>query len=400
MECPNCGRKNEDESRFCYQCGIQLQEQNLSDEPVNDTVDKDNNLKVNQKRMTLISVTILIIVILIAVVCSIFGKNSGNGDNSNSVKSNYLDSFSIEGTWKNVGNTTCAQIQEGSIVNFDGSNCNVYSPNDTYAFYEADGVYHLDCTSPFASDSLCFTVNIVDSDNIELISSGSTVIKLCRVGGTKSVYNNYIEDITTTSTTTTTVPNTDIPIKSVEFEYKNPSGYSYHITVEMSPWIFDNKPNIINEAAKKICTGNPSLPTDKSGWLNFMNGFDYIGNITDVYVSVGHITIENTTKGWDFSETNPGQQIFMGDFFNGNERKSVTSKIFYSGKTDTDCFNLEFAPKMTANRCGIDFVVAYHENITPNNPNGTNFDLLNEGYFVFGPSTDNSQKKLKIGVYQ
>lgn len=99
---------------------------------------------------------------------------------SNSTGHVQSESFAIEGKWKNVGDVPCAQMRIGSITSFDGTYCNVYSPHDTYAFYESDGVYHLDCTSFFAGDSLCFTVEIIDTDTIEL-TNGSTTVRLARV---------------------------------------------------------------------------------------------------------------------------------------------------------------------------------------------------------------------------
>lgn len=128
------------------------------------------------------AVGILLIIGGIALFSSLAGNSSSPSSYSdgNSFGSQF-ESFTIEGKWKNVGTTTCAQIQRGSIVTFDGAQCNVYSPFDSYAFYEQGGEYRLDCTSPFAGDSLCFKVNIIDSDNIELIN-GSTVVQLMRVG--------------------------------------------------------------------------------------------------------------------------------------------------------------------------------------------------------------------------
>ena len=89
--------------------------------------------------------------------------------------------FSIEGKWKNVGSTTFGQVQDGSIVVFDGKNCNVYSPKDTYAFYKEGSQYKLDCTGLLFSENLSFTVKVVNKDSIE-INAGSVVLKLKRVG--------------------------------------------------------------------------------------------------------------------------------------------------------------------------------------------------------------------------
>lgn len=87
--------------------------------------------------------------------------------------------FSIIGKWKNVGDYTYGQAQKGSIIAFDGKNCNFFSPKDTYAFYKNGDNYKLDCTSPLA-DTVSFTVKIVDENNIDVFN-GSNIVELKRV---------------------------------------------------------------------------------------------------------------------------------------------------------------------------------------------------------------------------
>jgi len=89
--------------------------------------------------------------------------------------------FAIEGKWKNVGEGTFGQAQKGSIVAFDGKNCNFFSPQDTYAFYKDGATYRLDATSLLFSQNLSFTVKIIDNDNIE-INTGGSVVVMKRVG--------------------------------------------------------------------------------------------------------------------------------------------------------------------------------------------------------------------------
>jgi len=93
----------------------------------------------------------------------------------------YTGDFAIEGKWKSVGDYGFGQAQPGSIVIFDGKNCNYFSPNDTYAFYEDGNRLILDCTSMLFSQNQSFTVTIIDEDNIE-VAQGSYVTELKRVG--------------------------------------------------------------------------------------------------------------------------------------------------------------------------------------------------------------------------
>ncbi|MBQ3286681.1 MAG: hypothetical protein IJI40_03010 [Firmicutes bacterium] len=109
-------------------------------------------------------ISIILIVGLVLTICAC-GSDRG---------------FSIEGKWKNVGDYTWGQAQAGAIVIFNGTNCNFFSPSDTYAFYKDGDNYKLDCTSMLFSDTLSFTVKIIDNDNIE-IYNGKNCLEMKRV---------------------------------------------------------------------------------------------------------------------------------------------------------------------------------------------------------------------------
>ena len=89
-------------------------------------------------------------------------------------------SFDIAGKWKNTGSDGFGQAQPGSIVVFDGTNCNFYSPSDTYAFYKDGNHYTLDVTSFLFSDNLSLTVNVKDKDHVE-ITNGNWIVEMTRV---------------------------------------------------------------------------------------------------------------------------------------------------------------------------------------------------------------------------
>ena len=72
-------------------------------------------------------------------------------------------SFAIEGKWRNVGSDTYGQVQSGSIVVFDGENCNMVSPYDTYALTKSGNGYRLDCTTLLFSQTLSFDVRVIDN---------------------------------------------------------------------------------------------------------------------------------------------------------------------------------------------------------------------------------------------
>ena len=132
------------------------------------------------------SAIVVCVIALLAVCIAIVGTGQRNGSTGGSGSQPGLfevgSNFSIEGKWKNVGADTYGQIQSGSIVVFDGTNCNVVSPSDTYALTKSGGGYQLDCTTMLFSETLSFTVKVIDNDHIELIKGGGTDIQLERVG--------------------------------------------------------------------------------------------------------------------------------------------------------------------------------------------------------------------------
>lgn len=91
-----------------------------------------------------------------------------------------LNNFSIDGKWKNVGTYTFGQVDNGGIVSFDGTYCNLYSPRDTYALTKDGNGYRLDTTS-ILGEATAFTVKIVDKDHID-VYYGSNYLELARVG--------------------------------------------------------------------------------------------------------------------------------------------------------------------------------------------------------------------------
>ena len=114
-------------------------------------------------KMKRIVVVLLLVVTLLSVVAC-----SGVG------------SFQIEGKWKNTGSDGFGQAQPGSIVVFDGTNCNFYSPSDTYAFYKEGNHYVLDLTSFLFGENLSFTVNVKDKNHMT-ITDGDWSVEMTRV---------------------------------------------------------------------------------------------------------------------------------------------------------------------------------------------------------------------------
>ena len=112
-----------------------------------------------------------IILILLSLLLTACGGNKLSGT---------MDGFTIEGKWKSIGSYGFGQAQPGAIVVFNGTNCNFFSPQDTYAFYQDGNNYKLETTSFMSTDTLSFTVKIIDFDNIQ-IYRGENITHLARV---------------------------------------------------------------------------------------------------------------------------------------------------------------------------------------------------------------------------
>lgn len=89
--------------------------------------------------------------------------------------------FAIEGSWLSVGGEGFGQAQPGMTVTFDGTHCNFFSPYDTYAFYQENGQWRLDCTSFLFAETLTFSVEVIDKDSIN-VYYGSNCTELMRTG--------------------------------------------------------------------------------------------------------------------------------------------------------------------------------------------------------------------------
>jgi hypothetical protein len=112
-----------------------------------------------------------------------------SGTAQTSAPTSDTSNFVIEGKWKQVGSDTHGQMQQGAIVIFNGANCNVWSPQDTYAFYKDGGKHRLDVTGLLFANKMSYWVTVTDRNNINLTpgpdsdyNTGNFSVHLMRVG--------------------------------------------------------------------------------------------------------------------------------------------------------------------------------------------------------------------------
>ena len=191
MFCVKCGNEIPDDSLFCPFCGsrtINSADQAGSTVPEKEAqrapqpaVQSESQPDPEKKLVSgaVVAIILMVFVAIIVILASYYGVPLPKDDGEHQYTA--YNAFQIEGKWKNVGTTTFGQAQEGSIVVFDGTNCNLYSPADTYAFYHNGDSYQLDCTSAVFSENLTFYVYVIDENNIEIDTGGEKPLELTRV---------------------------------------------------------------------------------------------------------------------------------------------------------------------------------------------------------------------------
>ncbi len=81
-------------------------------------------------------------------------------------------SFSIVGSWKQTYGEPGWDSQNGRIVWFDDSQCNIFSPLDTYGISDKTSDSFTLSVSGLLGGNLTYSAVILDSNNIDVYSSG------------------------------------------------------------------------------------------------------------------------------------------------------------------------------------------------------------------------------------
>lgn len=88
--------------------------------------------------------------------------------------------FTIEGKWK-VVEGSFGVASTNSIVIFNGTETNIFSPRDVYALTRDEQRLRLELTGVLGGNA-AFTVSVSDEDNISLLNGSNAVLRLARVG--------------------------------------------------------------------------------------------------------------------------------------------------------------------------------------------------------------------------
>lgn len=222
---------------------------------------------------------------------------------------------------------------------------------------------------------------------------------------------------------TTTVPTEkatedmsyDTEWTKISYSSEDSDGYTFDISVELSPWVLLSNTDIVNSIWKEVSAGQ-QLPSFNDWGLNLYNssGFNnfyernnenvmFFHTMTDMYYCIGSATIKNTTNGWDISEQNPRQiteslfcSLNVNDVNSGGS--SIICKTFYNdGIKDYGGVTIEGT--MKGNIVTIPFIIMAPENISPKYTNGEYYEVVKDSVFYEDwSSMQNRTNGNKIGI--
>ncbi len=224
---------------------------------------------------------------------------------------------------------------------------------------------------------------------------------------------------TTTAAATTAAPqsNVDVGFQTYTYRMKDSQNYEYEITLTLSPWILDTQTEALDSAWAKVGKGKTKPAINNMGAQKYANNVyttqlsdsqgrnrTFYATMTNMYFSVGTVSVKNVTSGWDFSASKPGTPKialnWVSDLTRGQNsgNYALMTKTFYSSTENADIGELYAKPKMTKNTWGpVTVVLAHAENISPKYPGGQYADYVKSGYLLADWAVN--ETKITIPVY-
>lgn len=221
----------------------------------------------------------------------------------------------------------------------------------------------------------------------------------------------------TTEQTTTTMQESkiDVGFQTYTYKYKDNQNYEYEVTLTLSPWILESKADVLDAAWAKVGKGHSKPSKDNMNLQKYSNNrcmttsnnspyhlsktFD--ATVTEMYFSVGTVTVKNVTNGWSFSEQEPGSTDFSFYWIKNIEKTLVYSQDHFITRniySDSEEFNVGeifVRPKMKKDKWGpMTIVLGHAENFSPKYPNGEYRKEVENGYLQAGSDTI-----IKIPIY-
>ncbi len=224
----------------------------------------------------------------------------------------------------------------------------------------------------------------------------------------------------TSAVTTAAAPKSSVNVdfKTYTYKMKDAQNYEYEITLTLSPWILDTQSEVLDSAWAKVGKGKNKPAINNMGAQKYANNVyttqlsdsqgrnrTFYATMTNMYFSVGTVSVKNVTSGWDFSASKPGTPKIALNWVKNINQKSLVienellmTKTFYTSSENTDIGELYVKPKMTKNTWGpVTVVLAHAENISPKYPGGQYADYVKSGYLLADWAVN--ETKITIPVY-
>lgn len=187
--------------------------------------------------------------------------------------------------------------------------------------------------------------------------------------------------VPTSEPTPEPTPKVDVEWQTMAYQYEDSSGYTFEITIKVSPWINTKNEEYVAAAWDEVSRGR-SLPYFNPNERAYHNGrytFLSVSSLTDMYYCIGEISVKNTTAGWDITQESPIslKEIYISPIQTNEEvARSIkeghtTGQIVYSDKTSSDYVWLNITPQLKSNNWGpVPFIFAHYDRKTPKCPDG------------------------------
>lgn len=224
----------------------------------------------------------------------------------------------------------------------------------------------------------------------------------------------------TSAVTTAAAPKSSVNVdfKTYTYKMKDAQNYEYEITLTLSPWILDTQTDVLDSAWAKVGKGKNKPAINNMGAQKYANNVyttqlsdsqgrnrTFYATMTNMYFSVGTMSVKNVTSGWDFSASKPGTPKIALNWVKNINQKSLVienellmTKTFYTSSENTDIGELYAKPKMTKNTWGpVTVVLAHAENISPKYPGGQYADYVKSGYLLADWAVN--ETKITIPMY-
>ena len=202
------------------------------------------------------------------------------------------------------------------------------------------------------------------------------------------------------------------PFSTYHMNYTDNEGFSFVVTCRISPWILQSNTEMLSATWNSI-EKDKKLPTINT-WGFQKNGDSYNyseyyitsfdSKIDDMYYAVGTIEIANVTKGFNFSADRVGYpkvQISKDALLDYG--KIIITRTYLGDENKTSAVGVVINAEMIADKwCPVPFVIASAEHYTPNNPNGENYDKVEQlpFYLCHAESTNSDSVQNTIGHYE